>query len=125
VHRYHLEWSKNGTRKRITERLATAVRQMEGRDGAPSAGIVDARSVRAAATVSKKTKDFDAGKKINRRKTFGIVDILVIVDDFQVVKSCRLAIEDFRRHRGISDDILEIDGSDDYWLLATRRIVNQ
>jgi hypothetical protein len=98
---------------------------MEGRDGAPSAGIVDARSVRAAATVSKKTKDFDAGKKINRRKTFGIVDILVIVDDFQVVKSCRLAIEDFRRHRGISDDILEIDGSDDYWLLATRRIVNQ
>ena len=32
--------------------------------------------MRAAATVSKKTKGFDAGKKINGRKTFGIVDTL-------------------------------------------------
>ena len=76
VHRYHLEWSKDGTWERIAERLAAAVRQKEGRQGAPSAGIVDARSVRAAATVSKKTKGFDAGKKINGRKTFGIVDTL-------------------------------------------------
>jgi transposase len=61
VHRYHLEWSRDGTWERIAERLAAAVRQKEGRQGAPSAGIVDARSVRAAATVSKKTKGFDAG----------------------------------------------------------------
>jgi transposase len=76
VHRYHLEWSRNGTWERIAERVAAAVRPKEGRDAAPSAGIVDARSVRAAATVSKKTKGFDAGKKINGRKTFGIVDTL-------------------------------------------------
>ena len=44
--------------------------------GEPSAGIVDARSVRAGATVSKKTKGYDAGKRINGRKTFGIVDTL-------------------------------------------------
>jgi transposase len=61
VHRYHLEWSRDGTWERIAERLAAAVRTKEGRDGEPSAGIVDARSVRAAATVSKKTKGFDAG----------------------------------------------------------------
>ena len=42
----------------------------------PSAGIVDARSVRATATVSREAKGFDAGKKINGRKTFGIVDTL-------------------------------------------------
>jgi len=76
VHRYHLEWSRNGTWQRVAARLASAVREAEGRKGAPSAGIVDARSVRASSTVSKKTKGFDAGKKINGRKTFGIVDTL-------------------------------------------------
>ena len=52
----------DGTWERIAERLAAAVRQKEGRAGTPSAGIVDARSVRATATVSKETKGFDAGK---------------------------------------------------------------
>jgi transposase len=61
VHRCHLEWSRDGTWERMAERLAAAVRQKEGRLGTPSAGIVDARSVRAAATVSKKTKGYDAG----------------------------------------------------------------
>jgi hypothetical protein len=32
--------------------------------------------VRASSVVSKETKGFDAGKKINGRKTFGIVDTL-------------------------------------------------
>lgn len=74
VHRYHLTWSRNGTWERIGERLATAVREAEGRDAEPSAGIVDARSVRAAPTVGNETKGYDAGKKIKGRKTFGIVD---------------------------------------------------
>jgi transposase len=76
VHRYHLEWSRNGTWEAIADRLASAVREQEGREAEPSAGIVDARSVRASSTVSKRTKGFDAGKKINGRKTFGIVDTL-------------------------------------------------
>jgi transposase len=76
VHRYHLEWSRDGTWERIAARLAAAVREQEGRDTEPSAGIVDARSARASSVVSKTTKGFDAGKKINGRKTFGIVDTL-------------------------------------------------
>ena len=76
VHRQHLEWSRNGTWEQIAARLAAAVRAKEGRDAEPSAGIVDARSVRAGATVSKQTKGYDAGKRINGRKTFGIVDTL-------------------------------------------------
>ena len=76
VHRYHLEWSRDGTWQRIATRLSAAVRESEGRDGEVSAGIVDARSVRASSVVSKETKGFDAGKKINGRKTFGIVDTL-------------------------------------------------
>ena len=76
VHRFHLEWSRNGTWERIAARLAAAVRAAEGRDEDPSAGIIDARSVRAASTVAKASKGYDAGKKINGRKTFGVVDTL-------------------------------------------------
>lgn len=43
VHRYHLDWSRDGTWERIAQRLATAVREQEDRHGEPSAGIVDAR----------------------------------------------------------------------------------
>lgn len=76
VHRHHLMWSRDGTWERIAARLAAAVRESDGRDAEASAGIVDARSVRAAATVSNDSKGFDAGKKIKGRKTFGVVDTL-------------------------------------------------
>lgn len=76
VHRYHLTWSRDGTWERIAARLAGAVRAHEGRDAQPSAGIVDARSVRGASTVCGDTRGYDAGKKISGRKTFGIVDTL-------------------------------------------------
>lgn len=76
VHRYHLVWSRDGTWEKIAARLSAAVREREGRRAEPSAGIVDARSVRGASTVPKKTKGFDAGKKVHGRKTFGIVDTL-------------------------------------------------
>jgi transposase len=76
VHRYHLTWSRDGTWERIAQRLAGAVREREGRDAEPSAGIVDARTVRGACTVTGETRGYDAGKKISGRKTFGIVDTL-------------------------------------------------
>ena len=79
VHRLHLRWSNDGTWEAIAERLATLVRLRDGRDGEPTAGVIDARSVRAASTVSKKTKGYDAGKKINGRKAFGVVDTLGIL----------------------------------------------
>lgn len=76
VHRYHLTWSRDGTWERIAARLAARVRAQEGRDPEPSAGVVDARSVRGAATVTSPTRGYDAGKKISGRKTFGVVDTL-------------------------------------------------
>ncbi len=76
VHRYHLEWSKDGTWERVCDRLRTLVRESEGRDPDPSAGIIDARSVRGASTVTSETRGFDAGKKISGRKVFGVVDTL-------------------------------------------------
>jgi transposase len=76
VHRKHLEWSRDGTWERIAERLAELVRAKEGREAKPSAGIVDARTVRGTSTVTAPTRGYDAGKKISGRKTFGIVDTL-------------------------------------------------
>ena len=96
VHRYHLEWSRDGTWERIAKRLAEAVRTKEGRESEPSAGIVDARSVRASSTVSKKTKGYDAGKKINGRKTFGVVDTLGLLMAVIVVAA---SLSTTRRHR--------------------------
>jgi putative transposase len=85
VHRYHLSWSRDGTWERIAARLAAAVRAREGHDAAPSAGIVDARSVRGAPTVGGVTRGYDAGKKISGRKTFGIVDTLGLLVAITVV----------------------------------------
>lgn len=76
VHRYHRTWSKDGTWKKIAERLTALVRAAEGRDAEPTAGIIDARSVRGAATVTGESRGYDAGKKISGRKAFGVVDSL-------------------------------------------------
>jgi len=76
VHRYHLTWSRDGTWEAVVDRLRTLMREREGHDPQPSAGIVDARSVQGASTVCGETRGFDAGKKVSGRKTFGIVDTL-------------------------------------------------
>lgn len=76
VHRYHLEWSRNGTWEAAGTRLREQARVAEGREADPTAGVIDARSVRGASTVTSLTRGYDAGKKISGRKTFGIVDTL-------------------------------------------------
>lgn len=76
VHRYHLDWSRDGTWERVADRLRGFVRVEAGRDPEPSASIVDARSVRGASTVTSPTRGYDAGKKVSGRKTFGLVDTL-------------------------------------------------
>ena len=76
VHRYHLAWSRDGTWEAIAGRLAAAVRVGEGRDPEVSVGIVDARTVKGAATVTSGTRGYDAGKKTSGRKAFGVVDSL-------------------------------------------------
>jgi len=76
VHRYHMTWSRDGTWEQICDRLRTLVREMEGHAPDPSATVIDARSVRGAATVTSPTRGYDAGKKISGRKAFGVVDTL-------------------------------------------------
>jgi len=76
VHRYHVRWSRDRTWENIVDRLRQAVCVGQGHDPESSVGIIDARSVRAAPTVTAASKGYDAGKKISARKCFGIVDTL-------------------------------------------------
>lgn len=85
VHRNHLAWSRNGTWERVVDRLRSMVREADGRDADPSVGIVDARSVKGAATVTGDSRGFDAGKKVNGRKVFGITDSLGLLMAVTVV----------------------------------------
>lgn len=85
VHRYHVTWSRDGTWERVCDRLRAMVRETEGRERDPSAGIIDARTVRGTPTVTSLTRGYDAGKKISGRKVFGMVDVLGLLLGVTVV----------------------------------------
>ena len=69
-HRYHHSRSRDGTWERVCDLLRSLVREKQERGADPSAGVIDARSVRGASTVGAATRDHDAGKKVNGRKVF-------------------------------------------------------
>ena len=92
VHSYHLDWSRDGTWERVCDRLRNMVRLAEGRDPEPSAGIIDARTVRGASTVttthprhSELTRGYDGNKKISGRKLFGLVDTIGLLVGVRVL----------------------------------------
>jgi transposase len=76
VYDYFSQWVADGTVDRLHNALRDAVRDSAGRDPMVSAGIVDAQSVRGAATVGRDSRGFDAGKKVNGRKRHIVVDTL-------------------------------------------------
>jgi transposase len=76
VYQYFALWSTDGTIDRIHEALRAQTRVAEGRDPEPTAGIIDAQSVRGADTVGAADRGYDAGKKTNGRKRHVIVDTI-------------------------------------------------
>lgn len=76
VYAYFLRWEKAQVTERIVEVLRRRVRAAAGRDPEPTAAIVDAQSVRAAATVGRATRGWDNGKKVTGRKRHIAVDTL-------------------------------------------------
>lgn len=61
------------------------VREGDGRDPEPSAGLIDSQSVRTADTVPATTRGFDAGKKVKGRKRFIVTDTLGLLLAVHVV----------------------------------------
>lgn len=75
---YHFnKWRKDGTWERLNTALREELRQAEGREKTPSAGIIDSQSVKTTAV--KGERGYDAGKKVNGRKRHVLVDTLGLV----------------------------------------------
>jgi transposase len=76
VYYWFARWRDDGTWQRIHEALRDQARVAASRSPAPTAAIVDSQSVRAAATVGRGSRGFDAAKKVNGRKRHLAVDTL-------------------------------------------------
>jgi putative transposase len=74
VYHYFRAWTRDGPLTRMHDGLRMQVRQALGREPDPTAAAADSQSVRAAETVGKTSRGYDAGKKINGRKRHIVVD---------------------------------------------------
>jgi transposase len=76
VYNYVAAWEATGVTQDALDGLRDRARLRAGRRAAPTAGIIDSASVKAAETVAKTSRGFDAGKKINGRKRHIAADTL-------------------------------------------------
>lgn len=76
VYAFFERWSRRGMPQRLADGLRARLRVAWGRDPSPTAGVIDAQSVKAADTVGAASRGYDAGKKINGRKRHIVVDSL-------------------------------------------------
>jgi len=76
VYWHFARWRKDGSLDGLHDALRDQVRRTEGRSEQPTAAIIDAQSVKGAATVGALSRGFDAGKKVNGRKRHVVVDTI-------------------------------------------------
>jgi transposase len=74
VYHYFRTWTRDGTLTRMHDGLRGQLRQVLGRHPDPTAAAADSQTIRAAETVAKTSRGYDAGKKINGRKRHIVVD---------------------------------------------------
>ena len=86
VYYHHRKWRLSGVWETVNTVLREKVRQREGREVTPSAGIVDAQSVKT--TLVKGQRGYDAGKKVNGRKRHIVVDTLGLLLLVLVTTGC-------------------------------------
>lgn len=76
VYGFFTRWRDDGTWQRVHDSLRDQTRVRAGCAPMPTAGIIDSQSVKAAETVGRTRRGFDAGKKINGTKRHIAVDTL-------------------------------------------------
>lgn len=76
VYYYFTRWYDAGVTERVHDMLRKQVRAADGRNIKSSTGIIDSQSVKGADTVPESSHGYDAGKKINVRKRFVVVDTM-------------------------------------------------
>ncbi len=69
-------WQKTGAAGHMHDELRRQVRIAAGRTPGPTAAVIDSQPVKAAETVGKPSRGYDAGKKTNGRKRHIAVDTL-------------------------------------------------
>jgi transposase len=76
VYAFFRRWRRQALDVEFHDRLRGRVRISAGRAAAPTAGIIDSQSVRAASSVPAATRGYDGGKKVPGRKRHVITDCL-------------------------------------------------
>jgi len=89
VYNFFDRWKKKGVTITVNNALRDQVRAAENRNGPPTAGVIDSQSIKGAQTVHAATRGYDAGKKINGRKRFIVVDTLGLLLGVLVVPASR------------------------------------
>ncbi|MER5996258.1 IS5 family transposase [Streptomyces viridosporus] len=76
VYGYFATWQRDGVSAQLNGLLRQLLREREGRDGEPSACVIDAQSVNTSTGVPASGQGTDAGKKIVGRKRSIVTDTL-------------------------------------------------
>ncbi|MEU2158896.1 transposase [Streptomyces sp. NPDC019396] len=76
VYAFFRRWREHGLIGVFHDRLRGTVREYEGREAEPAAGIIDAQSVKAAASVPAASRGYEGGKKVPGRKRHSVTDTL-------------------------------------------------
>ncbi|MEU0176356.1 transposase [Streptomyces massasporeus] len=76
VYAFFRRWREYGLIAELHDWLRGEVREREGREAEPTAAVIDAQSVRAAATVPASSRGYDGGKKVPGRKRHIVTDTL-------------------------------------------------
>jgi transposase len=76
VYAFFRRWRNKDWARELHDRLRDRLRTVAGRDAEPTAGIIDAQSIKSASSVPAASRGFDAGKKVNGRKRHIVVDTL-------------------------------------------------
>lgn len=76
AYRFFRRWRDQGLATVLHDRLRRECRIAAGREGEPSAAVIDSQSLRAAETVAAADRGYDGGKRVNGTKRHVAVDVL-------------------------------------------------
>ena len=88
VYTWFAAWRDDGTLARLHAALRSQVRIAAGRTVQPTAAVIDSQSVRAADTVPRASRGWDAAKKVNGRKRHIAVDATGLILDVVITPAC-------------------------------------